>query len=66
LAGDPDAEFIAVVVAAIAFVDMDTTGFDPGQMLQLGFLFVRWVLPTTKRSDEIESLDRLNRFERRS
>ena len=36
LAGDPDAELLLVIVAAIALVDMDAAGFDPGQLLQLG------------------------------
>ena len=36
LAADPDAEFLGVVVAAIAFVDVDAAGLDPGQRLQLG------------------------------
>src|SRR5215469_18723710 len=34
LAADPDAEFLGVVVAAIAFVDVDATGLDPGQRFQ--------------------------------
>ena len=36
LPGDPGAEFLFVVVAAIAFVHMDATGLDPSQRLQLG------------------------------
>jgi hypothetical protein len=29
---DPDAEFLRVVVAAIAFADVDTAGLDPGHL----------------------------------
>jgi len=36
LAGNPDPELLFVIVAAIALVDMDATGLDPGQLLQLG------------------------------
>ena len=36
LAVDPDAELLGVVVAAIAFVDVNAAGLDPGQRLQLG------------------------------
>jgi hypothetical protein len=36
LAADPDAELLGVVMAAIAFVDMDAAGLDPGQRFQLG------------------------------
>lgn len=36
LAADPDAGLLGVIVAAIAFVDVDATGLDPGQRLQLG------------------------------
>jgi hypothetical protein len=36
LAADPDAEFVRVVVAAIALVDMDAAGIDAGQHLQPG------------------------------
>src|SRR5262249_8179118 len=35
LAADPDAEPLCVVVAAIAFVDIDAPGLDPGQRFQL-------------------------------
>ena len=31
LAADPDAELLGMVVAAIAFVDVDAAGLDPGQ-----------------------------------
>src|SRR5215470_6978114 len=33
---DPDAELLGVVVATIAFVDVDAAGLDPGQRFQLG------------------------------
>jgi hypothetical protein len=36
LAGDPHPELLCVVVPAIAFVDVDAAGLDPGQLLQLG------------------------------
>jgi hypothetical protein len=36
LAADPDAEFVRMVVAAIALVDMDAAGLDAGQRLQPG------------------------------
>ena len=36
LAGDPDAEFVPVVVAAIALVDMDAAGLDAGKRLEPG------------------------------
>jgi len=36
LAGDPDAEFVLMVVAAIALVDRDTAGLDPGQLNEFG------------------------------
>ena len=36
LAADPDAELLSVVVAAIAFVDVNATGFHPVQRFQLG------------------------------
>ena len=36
LPADPDAELLFVIVAAIAFVDMDPAGLDPGQPLELG------------------------------
>src|SRR5262249_21433977 len=36
LAADPDAEFVCVVVTAIALVDMDAAGLDPGQRFQFG------------------------------
>ena len=36
LAGDPNPELPRVVMAAIALVDMDAAGLDPGQLLQFG------------------------------
>jgi hypothetical protein len=36
LAADPDAELLLVVVTAIALIDMDAAGLDPGQRFQLG------------------------------
>ena len=36
LAADPDAELLGMVVAAIAFVDVDAAGLDPGQRFQRG------------------------------
>lgn len=36
LAADPDTELLGVVMAAIAFVDMDAAGLNPGQRFQLG------------------------------
>jgi hypothetical protein len=36
LAADSDAELLGVIVAAIAFVDVDAAGLDPGQRFQLG------------------------------
>src|ERR1700726_4286493 len=36
LAADPDPELLFVIVAAVAFVDMDAAGFDPGLLLQFG------------------------------
>jgi len=33
LAADPDAELLRMIVAAIAFVDVDAPGLDPGQRL---------------------------------
>jgi hypothetical protein len=36
LAGDPDPEFVGMIVAAITFVDMDAAGLDPGQRFELG------------------------------
>src|SRR5262249_8205984 len=37
LAGDPDPELLLVIVAAIALVDMDAAGLDPGQRFQFGY-----------------------------
>jgi len=36
LSADPDAKLAGVVMAAIAFIDVDAAGLDPGQRLQLG------------------------------
>ena len=36
LAGDPDPELVRVVVAAIALVDMDAAGLDPGELFEIG------------------------------
>jgi hypothetical protein len=36
LAADPDAELLSMVVAAVAFVDVDAAGLDPSQRFQLG------------------------------
>ena len=36
LAGDPDPELLLVIVAAIALVDVDAAGFDPGQFFEVG------------------------------
>ncbi len=36
LAGDPDPELVRMVVAAIAAIDMNAAGFDPGQLFQFG------------------------------
>jgi hypothetical protein len=36
LAGDPDAELLFVIVAAVALVDMDAASLNTGQLLQLG------------------------------
>src|SRR5215471_21243377 len=36
LAADPDAELLCVIVAAVAFVDVNAAGLDPGQRFQLG------------------------------
>src|SRR5205823_14759127 len=36
LAGDPHPELLFVVVAAIALVDVDAAGLDPGQLFEVG------------------------------
>lgn len=36
LANDPDPEFVPMVVAAIAFVDIDAAGLDPAQLFEFG------------------------------
>ena len=36
LAGHPDAEFVRMIVAAIALVDMDAVGLNPGELFQFG------------------------------
>ena len=44
---DPDAEFLRMVVAAVAFVNVDAAGFDLGQRVQFGNYGLR-VWPSKK------------------